>query len=313
MTTAGSQGSAARVSGNDGSGRGRDSEALLAQITGGIPSGNLSVRLAHDTAEIEASQSLRYRVFYEEMAAQPTAAMQAAERDFDAFDPICDHLLVLDTKRGNGPEGVVGSYRLLRREIALEHGGFYSADEYDIAPLQRYPGRVLELGRSCVDAEYRSGPTMQLLWQGITAYMIYHEIAVMFGCASLPGTNPQEHAEVLSYLHHYHLAPPAVRPRALPERRVDMNFMPAEEVDQRRARAALPPLIKGYLRLGGCVGDGAVVDAQFNTTDVCVVVNTELVTDRYLRHYQRAVTERVVGDELPEGGDSSVGRRPERW
>lgn len=282
-----------------------DSPTLPAQLSEGLRAGQLCVRLAQDSDEIEASQRLRYRVFYEEMAAHPTEAMRAVRRDFDDFDPICDHLLVLDHGRGDGGQAVVGSYRLLRREVALQHRGFYSADEYDISPLLRHPERVLELGRSCVDADYRSGPTMQLLWQGITAYIIHYDIAVMFGCASITGTDPDEHAELLSYLYHYHLAPPAVRPKALPERRVDMNFMPAEQVDQRRARSALPPLIKGYLRLGGCIGDGAVVDQQFNTTDVCVVVNTELVTDRYLRHYQRAVdrpSEDMADPAPPIGG-----------
>ena len=297
MTSAGASEPAARAdAGTARSGHPAEEKTLSVQLAEGIRSGHLGVRLARGIEEIEASQALRYRVFYEEMAAQSTEAMRQVGRDFDDFDPICDHLLVLDYERGDGVKAVVGSYRLLRREIALQNRGFYSADEYDIAPLVRFPEKVLELGRSCVDADYRSGATMQLLWQGITAYVIHHDIAVMFGCASVPGTDPQDHAELLSYLYHYHLAPPAVRPKALAERRVDMNFMPAEQVDQRRARSALPPLIKGYLRLGGCVGDGAVVDYQFNTTDVCVVLNTELVTDRYIRHYQRGVTDRASED-----------------
>jgi putative hemolysin len=292
MTSAGAPKSASRLGG--GTAAWKPGDSLPVQLTGGLRSGQLCVRLARDGDEIAASQALRYRVFYEEMAAQPTEAMRELQRDFDEFDPICDHLLVID----NELNAVVGSYRLLRREVALANRGFYSADEYDITPLLRYPERVLELGRSCVDAAYRSGPTMQLLWQGISSYVIHYDISVMFGCASIAGTDPREHAELLSYLYHYHLAPPAIRPKALPERRVDMNFMPAEEVDQRRARSALPPLIKGYLRLGGCIGDGAVVDHQFNTTDVCVVVNTELVTDRYLRHYQRLADR--PSEEVPE-------------
>lgn len=292
--------------GDEASGRERVNQALTNQLTEGIRSGRLGVRLARNIQEIEASQTLRYRVFYEEMAAEPSEAMERLKRDFDDFDPICDHLLVIDYDRGDGPEGVVGSYRLLRREIALQNKGFYTADEYDIATLLRHPEQVLELGRSCVDAEYRSGPTMQLLWQGITAYIIHHDIAVMFGCASVPGTRPEDHAELLSYLYHYHLAPPAVRPKAVASRRVDMNFMPAEQVDQRRARSALPPLIKGYLRLGGCVGDGAVVDYQFNTTDVCIVVNTDLVTDRYIRHYQRNVTDKQAEASADAGLDDEA-------
>jgi putative hemolysin len=130
---------------------------------------------------------------------------------------------------------------------------------------------------------------MQLLWRGIAAYVFLHRIDLMFGCASLPGTNPDAIATELTYLYHHHLAPPALRPRALPERYVDMQRVDPSSLDPRRALVALPPLIKGYLRLGGFVGDGAVIDPQFNTTDVAVVVKTDLVTDKYYRHYERQV------------------------
>lgn len=259
--------------------------------------------MARSEAEIVASQRLRYRVFYSEMQAQATSKMRAQERDFDEFDPYCEHIVVIDEERGSGADGVVGTYRLLQREAALAHGGFYTAGEFDVGPLMRYPGKVLELGRSCVDIAYRGGPSMQLLWQGVTAYIKFNQIGIMFGCASLPGTDPKVHAEVLSYLYHYHLAPPAMRPVALPDRRVDMSFMAAEEIDQRRARAALPPLLKGYLRLSGTIGDGAVVDHQFNTTDVCIVVNSDMVTDRYMRHYERGMSEK--GGETPASDGSA--------
>ncbi len=150
-----------------------------------------------------------------------------------------------------------------------------------------YPGEILELGRSCVHADYRTGATMQLLWRGISEYVLHYDIELLFGCASLPGTRSEDMALPLSYLFHHHLAPPALRPRALDERYVAMNIMPAGEIDRRLALAALPPLVKGYLRLGGFVGDGAVVDHEFNTTDVCIVVKTDLVTERYFRHYTR--------------------------
>lgn len=250
-------------------------------------SGGLSVRLAENEEEISASQSLRYRVFYEEMAAKPTPEMAARKQDFDDFDAICDHLLVFDAARGEGAGAVVGTYRLLRRAVALKHRGFYTAGEYDIGVLQAYPGEILELGRSCVDANYRSRAGMQLLWRGIAQYVFHHKIEIMFGCASLPGTDPARIATSLAYLYHYHLAPPALRPRALPERYTDMRLKERQEIDPKKAQAALPPLIKGYLRLGGFIGDGAVVDEQFNTTDVCVIVKTDWVTDKYSRHYAR--------------------------
>jgi putative hemolysin len=249
--------------------------------------GELAVRLAETQEEIDAALALRYRVFYDEMAAKPSPEMAARGQDFDDFDPIADHLIALDRGIGDGPEAVVATYRLIRREAAAEHGGFYSEDEYDITPLLNWPGPILELGRSCVGEGHRTRSTMTLLWRGLAEYVAHHDIGIMFGCASLHGTNPQELALPLAYLHHFHLAPPELRPRAVAERYVDMNLMDAEAIDRKKALAALPPLIKGYLRLGGFVGEGAVVDEQFNTTDVCVIVKTDLVTGKYYRHYTR--------------------------
>jgi L-ornithine Nalpha-acyltransferase len=252
-----------------------------------ISSGSLQVRLAEREADIDAVQALRYRIFYERLGARPQTDTARRRRDFDRFDEGCDHLLVLDHSRGLGPKTVVGTYRLLRREDAARLGGFYSAGEYDIAPLLAHRGEILELGRSCVDAAYRQRPAMQLLWGGIAAYVFHYNIALMFGCGSLPGTDPDALATPLSYLHHHHLAPLALRARALGHRYVDMRRLPASALDPPRALAVLPPLIKGYLRLGGFVGDGAVIDREFNTTDVCIVVKTDLVSDRYSRHYER--------------------------
>ena len=252
-----------------------------------LRAGNLGVRIAETTAEIDAVQALRYRVFYQEMGATADAATASSRRDRDAFDAVADHLLVVDHAIGPGAEGVVGTYRLIQREAAGKLGRFYSADEYDIAQIMSFPGRILELGRSCVDVAYRGRIAMQLLWRGIAAYVFHYQIDLMFGCASLHGTDPDALAADLTYLYYNHLAPPAVRPRALPHRYVDMRRMPPGQLDPKRVQAQLPPLIKGYLRLGGFVGDGAVIDRQFNTTDVAVVVKTDLVTDKYYRHYER--------------------------
>ncbi|MBV9203080.1 MAG: GNAT family N-acetyltransferase [Alphaproteobacteria bacterium] len=254
---------------------------------GELRAGNLGVRIATTAGEIDAVQSLRFRVFYEEMGASLDPRAAASRRDRDAFDPVADHLVVVDHAIGPGPEGVVGTYRLIRREAAQQAGRFYSSAEYDISAMEHFPGSVLELGRSCVDAAHRNRAVMQLLWRGIAAYVFRHQIDLMFGCASLPGTDPDALAPELTYLYYNHLAPPALRPNALPHRYVDMRRMDPERLDRRRALTALPPLIKGYLRLGGFVGDGAVIDTQFNTTDVAVVVKTDLVTDKYYRHYER--------------------------
>jgi putative hemolysin len=248
---------------------------------------SFQVRIAKTAPEIEAAQSLRYRVFYEEMAASPTPEMKHCRRDFDAFDPVCDHLLVVDLEEPEPSRSVVGTYRLLRRSVALQHGGFYTEQEYDLDGLLAYPGEIVELGRSCVDPGYRSRGVMQLLWRGLAAYVETYVIEVMFGCASFPGTNPQHFSAQLSYLHHAHLAPEGLRPRALAHHYVSMNLLPASAIDAQAAIAELPPLIKGYLRVGGLVGDGAVVDHQFNTTDICVIVKTDRLTDKYERHYRR--------------------------
>jgi putative hemolysin len=254
---------------------------------GELRAGNIGVRVAKTADEIDAAQRLRYRVFYEEMGAEPCAAARALHRDFDAFDAVADHLLVIDHAIGSGPEGVVATYRLIQQDAAESIGRFYSDEEYDIATLVAFPGKLLELGRSCVAADYRGRAVMQLLWRGIAAYVYRHQIDLMFGCASLPSTDPDEWAAELTYLYQHHLAPPAIRPRALESRYVDMLRMDPEDLNNRRTLASLPPLIKGYLRLGGFVGDGAVIDHAFNTTDVAVIVKTDLVTDKYYRHYER--------------------------
>jgi putative hemolysin len=249
----------------------------------------LEVRLATSSAEIEAAQRLRYRVFYDEMGASPTPTMAAVGLDFDDFDPVCDHLLVIDHAKGDGAAGVVGTYRLQRSDSS-KFSKFYTASEYDIEKIAAFPGKVLELGRSCVDPAYRTRMTMQCLWRGIAGYVFSRNIDLMFGCASLHGVDPQALSVPLSFLYHNHLAPESIRPRALPELYSNMNLLPAEEVSARRAVLELPPLIKGYLRLGGFVGDGAVIDHQFNTTDVCVIVKTDMITDKYFRHYDRTAT-----------------------
>jgi putative hemolysin len=252
-----------------------------------ISSGNLGVRLAVDNAEIDAVQALRYRVFYQELGAKADADTARSLRDRDVYDTVADHLLVVDHDLGEGPKSVVGVYRLIQREAAHRIGHFYSSDEYDISRIEAMPGRILELGRSCVDNGYRNRSVMQLLWRGIAAYVFLHKIELMFGCASLPGIDPDALALELTYLHYNHLAPAAIRPRALPHRYIEMRRLERDEIDARAALNRLPPLIKGYLRLGGFVGDGAVIDPQFNTTDVAVVVQTALVTDKYYKHYER--------------------------
>ena len=249
--------------------------------------GSLEVRLARKKSEIRRAQRLRYKVFYEEMSAIPSALAMLSRRDEDEFDPILDHLLVMD--RGDANDGrrwrrskVVGTYRMLRQEVADRNDGFYTQGEYDIAPLIRAkPGcKFMELGRSCVLKPYRNKRTLELLWQGVWSYVREHNADVMIGCASFEGTDPAAHAEALSFLYHTALAPEDWRVRAHEHLRVDMNMMPREALNTRAALKALPPLIKGYLRVGAFVGDGAVVDHQFGTTDVFVIMPVKAINTR---------------------------------
>ncbi len=252
-----------------------------------LRSNNLGVRLAVSQDELDAVQALRYRVFYEEMGARADAETASSHRDRDEYDAIADHLLVVDHNLGEGPGSVVGTYRLIREEAAARHGGFYSESEYDISALRDFPGRKLELGRSCTAAAYRSRAVLQLLWRGIAAYVFHYGVDLMFGCASLAGTDPDGLGAELTYLATHHMAPAAIRPRALPSRYVEMRRTDPAGLNPKQALLRLPPLIKGYLRLGGFVGEGAVIDEQFNTTDISIVVQTDLVTEKYYRHYER--------------------------
>lgn len=253
--------------------------------------GELEIRLALRARDVRRAQKLRYRVFYQEMSALADAKTRLARRDVDAFDAICEHLLVVDHAEvlaglRRNPR-VVGTYRLLRQAVAERHGGFYSAGEFAVGELAgRHPGlRFLELGRSCVLAPYRNKRTVELLWHGIWTYVLAHGIDVMFGCASLDGTDTAKLAPVLSYLHHFHAAPEPWASRALPHRRIEMNVMPRHAVDAKAAWRALPPLIKGYLRIGAMVGDGAVIDHQFGTTDVLIVLPVAGINARYIQHF----------------------------
>ncbi len=266
-----------------------------------VTAGSLEVRLARDSEDVQAAQRLRYRIFYQEMSAEPTAAMAAARRDFDRFDGICDHMLVIDHARPP-TDGVVGTYRVLRQSVAERNGGFYSAGEYDLAALLargRRIGGLLELGRSCVHVDYRTNATIHLLWRCIANYVREHRITTMFGCASLPGCEPAELALPLAYLHHEFLAPPDLIARALPKLYTPMDLMAADAIPVRSALRALPPLIKAYLRLGGFVGDGAVVDRQFGTTDVFMIVPLERVRSKYFSHYDRDGEIAAQRDTLP--------------
>lgn len=260
--------------------------------------GPIIVRLAGGDNDVMAAQALRYRVFYEELGAKPGREIMQNRRDSDAFDEICDHLLVVETaKAGDNPANtgvrdgeVVGTYRLLRQEIAEKTLGFYTQDEFDIATLiDRKPElRFLELGRSCVLKPYRTKPIVELLWQGIWHYVRAHRLDVMLGCASMVGTNIEALVLPLSFLHHHFRAPDEWRVYAQPDRCAQVAYLTPDRLETKAAMRALPPLIKGYLRLGAYIGDGAVTDKQFNTTDVLIVLPVPSISSRYRSYFAKS-------------------------
>ncbi len=262
--------------------------------------GTLEVRLAARKKDVRKAQRVRYKTFYEEGHAVPDRTTALTRRDRCAFDRHCDHLLVIDhaavSKFGIQHPKVVGTYRLLRKDVAQRNLGFYSSQEFELGPLlARHPeSRFLEMGRSCVLPAYRSKRTIELLWRGIWAYVQHYRIDALIGCASLEGTDPAALALPLSFLHHYAGAQPEWRARALAGRFVDMDMLPKASVDPRRGAASLPPLVKGYLRCGAQFGEGAVVDHQFGTTDVLAIMPIQSIHGRYTSFYGRESDDRSV-------------------
>ena len=240
--------------------------------------GSLRAFTANSADDLLRSQQLRYQIFFEEIGAEPSPEIAAQKRDFDEYDEFCDHLLIEDiaTKK------IVGSYRILRRSQLPADMKFYTAKEFDLSKtLAHFKGEVMELGRACVDINYRDRSTIQLLWRAIGEYSTKYDIELMFGCGSFFGSDYKEHAAALSYLYHNHLAPEEFRPSALPEFFKPINLKKPDEFDAKRTLATLPPLIKGYLRLGGVIGDGAYEDHDSNTTDVCIVLQMENLSQKY--------------------------------
>ena len=255
--------------------------------------GALELRLATTKKEIRKAQRLRYKVFFEEGGAAPDRTARLVRRDICPYDRHCDHLIVIDhaarsRRLGLRTSRVVGAYRLLRSDMARGPLGFYSAREFDLAPLlARHADKpFLELGRSCVHPGYRTRRTIDLLWQGIGIYIAHHGIGVLIGCASLKGRDPAALVHELGFLHHFAGPKDAEwRAAALGPRRAPMDALAPDAVDQRAALRALPPLIRGYLRCGAVVGDGAVVDHQFGTVDVLMVMPVARIDPRYLRQF----------------------------
>ncbi len=247
---------------------------------------HFQVRLAVAEEDLRAAERLRYNVFVKELGGDGPLVDHENRFERDDFDPSYDHLVLVDDRRDPASlDHVVGVYRLMTSDRAAALGAFYTETEYDLSLLKDCGKRLLELGRSCVHKEYRSGLALHRLWTGLAEYVIERDIGLLFGVASLHGTDVGQLAEPLSHLHAAHLAPPELRVRALEEAYQPMNLIPADQIDRIAAMRAVPSLIKSYLRLGGFVGDGAFVDHAFNTTDVCLVMDTARMSDKMRARY----------------------------
>lgn len=234
----------------------------------------LSVHLARSGSEIREAQRLRYRVFAEELGARLTGTEPGIDEDL--FDPYCDHLVVSDEETGE----VLGTYRILSGLTAKRLGTFYAETEFDLTRLANLRERTVELGRSCVHPDYRSGAVIALLWQGLAQYMQQHGYDYILGCASISMADGG-HSAAAAYrrLSHKHLSPPEYRafPRCpLPLDQLDADVTPA-----------VPPLIKAYLRVGAWICGEPAWDPDFNTADLLMMLPLSRLDQRYARHFMR--------------------------
>ncbi len=243
----------------------------------------LEVRVAENQMEIERTLALRYRVFNLEMN-EGLAESRLTGKDRDEYDLYCDHLIVTDK---NDDNRIVGTYRILRREIARAHIGFYSENEFNLDRIYDLEGEPAEIGRSCVDPEYRDGSVISMLWVGLGNYMRVNSVRYLMGCASIHTTDAREASQVHAYLRETDgFAAPGFRvePKSkyvMPGFNADMPLD-----DLRAARSKVPPLLKGYLRAGARISSGPpALDAEFGTTDFFAIFNVNEVDKRYGRHY----------------------------
>ena len=245
---------------------------------------HLTLTLAKTEDDLRAAERLRYEVFVEELGGDGPLVDHHGRFERDDFDPVFDHLVLIDQARDRGAlDHVVGVYRVLPDG---RDSRFYSQDEYNLQPLVDSGRKLLELGRSCVRAGYRNGMALHLLWNGLAEYARNRDIDVLFGVASLHGTNVDELAPSLSLLHHNHLAPPDLRVRVQDGFFQSMDLVSPEKIDRVAAMRNVPALIKSYLKLGGFVGEGAYIDHAFNTTDVCLIIDTERLSSSARARYQ---------------------------
>ena len=239
---------------------------------------NFTVKIAQSNFEIKKAQHLRYQIFFKNNKDINKPINNLFKRDFDFYDKISDHIIIIDNNINNN-ENVVGTYRLLRGNFAKIYKGFYTEQEFDITNLKKHfsNSNMLELGRSCVHADYRSGIILKLLWQGISNYINDYKIKILFGCASFHGTDPKKFRNEFNLLRKNFCLNDDFNVKSLQKNPIHFQTLQDEKIVFKN----LPPLIKGYLRAGGMMSKDYFIDKEFNTIDFCVVVFTDQIIDRY--------------------------------
>jgi len=235
-------------------------------------------KIADNTDELIAAQKLRYRIFVQELGGGGDMVDHDLGLERDRFDPYFDHILLFDDARKSNP--IIGVYRVMTCEKANQCGEFYSDKEYDLTVLRRSGKKLLELGRSCLDQDYRGGTALAYLWQALAKYALERKVEILFGVASFHGTIVSALAEPLSLLHHQYLAEEKIRPVAKKPFNQKMNILEPELINRKSAVLKMPALIKSYIRLGGKVGLDAYVDYKFNTTDVCLIMDISSMNNK---------------------------------
>lgn len=262
----------------------------MAKYLDKVSNDKIEIRFVKNDEELYAAQRLRYRVFFEECGAKASPEVEVQKRDFDEFDPYCDHLIAIDKHAGNNPDDyIIGTYRLMRKDGAKRCGKWYSQTEFDVEKFNDYEGEVLELGRSCVAPYHRTKLVMQMLWNGLAAYMFDYDIKLMFGCGSFHGTDLNHYKQALSYLHYNCISTGKLDITAKGENKRSMQLLPKEEVDERKAFLEIPTMIKGYLRAGAKIGNSVWIDWDFNCFDVCIIFEMKNLQEKYLKHYENEI------------------------
>ena len=239
---------------------------------------NFTIKIASSNFEIKKAQSLRYKIFFKEKKIKKKSLKSLLQRDYDFYDKISDHLIIIDDNLGV-KDNVVGTYRLLRGNCAKLYRGFYTEQEFDISNLKKNfsSKNILELGRSCVHPQYRSGIILKLLWQGISKYIKIYKIKILMGCASFHGTNPSKFQDEFSLLYGNYRLPETYDIKSLQHNEISFS----KNINQSTILNRLPPLIKGYLRAGGMVSESFYIDREFETIDYCVIMLTDKIVSRY--------------------------------